>query len=62
VNGRKDALFAVREVDRAVAAARRIYQAAGVGDRFAHRWGEGGHRFYSDLMWPFIQRAVAGRE
>ena len=24
--------------------------------RYAHRWGDGGHRFYADLMWPFIER------
>ncbi|MFW6163471.1 MAG: hypothetical protein ACODAJ_11935 [Planctomycetota bacterium] len=27
-------------------------------DRIAHRWGDGGHRFYADLMWPFIEQAM----
>jgi len=58
VNGRKDRLFPVSEVDRAAEGLRRIYQAAGVPERFAHRWGEGGHRFYSALMWPFIEQAL----
>ena len=31
----------------------------GVPERFAHRYGEGGHRFYADLMWPFICNAIA---
>jgi hypothetical protein len=35
-----------------------IYAAAGVPDRFVHRWGDGGHRFYEDLMWPFIESAI----
>jgi dienelactone hydrolase len=58
VNGRQDALFPVDEVDRAVAKVRRIYTAAGAGGRMSHRYGEGGHRFYKDLMWPFIEQAL----
>ncbi len=57
VNGKKDSLFPVSEVDRAVKELRRIYDVAGVPDRFRHSYGEGGHRFYSDLMWPFIEDA-----
>jgi hypothetical protein len=59
VNGRQDPLFPLSEVDRAVAAVSRIYEAAGVPSRFAHAYGEGGHRFYGDLMWPFIEGAPA---
>lgn len=58
VNGRDDTLFPPEEVERAVAGVQRIYEAAGVPKRFEHRWGEEGHRFYADLMWPFIERAV----
>ena len=61
VNGRLDRLFPVAEVERAAEGVRRIYAAAGVPDRFAHRWGEGGHRFYKALMRPFI-RAAFGLE
>ncbi|MFN2229062.1 MAG: dienelactone hydrolase family protein [Anaerolineae bacterium] len=57
VNGREDALFSVPEVDRAVAGVRRIYRTARADDRFAHRYGDGGHRFYKALMWPFIEQA-----
>ena len=56
VNGRTDALFPLNEVDRAVAGTRRIYNAIGHADRFEHHYGPAGHRFYSDLMWPFISR------
>ena len=54
VNGREDSLFSVTEVDRAVAGARNIYDAIGHSDRFEHHYGPGGHRFYSNLMWPSI--------
>ena len=59
VNGREDTLFPLSEVDRAAEGVRRIYAAAGARDRFAHRYGEGGHRFYKDLMWPFIRQALS---
>ncbi len=58
VNGRKDELFDSEEVERAVAGVRAVYNAAGCPDHFEHCWGAEGHRFYSDLMWPFIERAM----
>jgi len=57
VNGRQDPLFPLEEVDRAVQGLQRIYRAAGAPDRFQHRYGPEGHRFYKDLMWPFIDNA-----
>lgn len=60
VNGRADPLFPLAEVDRAVAGCRRIYAVTGVSGRFEHQYGTGGHRFYKDLMWPFIEPALAG--
>ncbi len=57
VNGRADKLFPVEEVESAAARARELYRAAGAAERFEHRWGDAGHRFYKDLMWPFIERA-----
>jgi len=58
VNGKHDSLFPLHEVDRGVEGVRRIYASAGVPERFVHHYGEGGHRFYKDLMWPFIQNAM----
>jgi len=58
VNGRKDVLHAAEDVERAAARVRTIYEAAGVPTHFEHRWGEQGHRFYSDLMWPFVDAAM----
>ncbi len=54
VNGREDSLFPPDEVDRAVSDVQKIYETAGAADNFKHVYGSGGHRFYSDLMWPFV--------
>ncbi|MFC1718650.1 dienelactone hydrolase family protein [Candidatus Poribacteria bacterium] len=58
VNGKQDPLFPIHEVDRAVEGVGRIYDSAGVPERFAHHYGEGGHRFYRELMWPSIHHAI----
>ncbi len=58
VNGRKDTLFSQAEVERGAEHVRKIYQAAGASDRFEHRWGDEGHRFYKDLMWPFVKATL----
>ena len=61
VNGRDDALHPVHEVDDAAARLAAIYEASetdsgvGAGDRYAHRWGEGGHQFYPDHIWPWVE-------
>jgi len=62
VNGRKDTLFSEQAVEEAAAAVRDVYQAAGCPERFAHRWGPEGHRFYKDLMWPFVLAAMQPNE
>jgi len=54
VSGKEDKLFPPEEVDRAVSRIKKIYDAANAGSQFSHRTGEGGHRFYKALMWPFI--------
>ena len=58
VNGREDALFPLAEVDRAVAGLRAIYEAAGYPGRFVHRYGDGGHRFFPEIMWPFLEGVI----
>ena len=58
VNGDSDALHPVTEVSRAAARLKEIYRVAGAADCYEHRFGRGGHRFYSELMWPWISRAV----
>ncbi len=58
VNGRKDTLFSEEAVEQAAATVRVIYKAAGCPERFKHQWGAEGHRFYKDLMWPFVLGAL----
>lgn len=62
VNGRTDQLFSVAAVERAAADVRAVYEAAGCPERFSHRWGHAGHRFYAALMWPFVQDAMEATE
>jgi len=58
VNGRQDTLHSQAAIERAARDVETIYKAAGHPKRFEHRWGEAGHRFYADLMWPFVLDAV----
>jgi dienelactone hydrolase len=58
VNGRHDGLHSPEDIERSAARAKAIFAAAGCPERFDHRWGEEGHRFYADLMWPFIDEAM----
>ena len=58
VNGRKDKLHSVNDINYAADRVRAIYSAAGVPPRYEHRWGSEGHRFYKDLMWPFVLEAM----
>lgn len=61
VNGRQDPLFANAEIERGAAEVRELFHAAGAPENFQHRWGDGGHRFYQDLMWPFVLAGRTGR-
>jgi len=40
---------------------KKIFSATGVPDHFALRWGQGGHRFYPKLMWPFVEAGLVPR-
>jgi dienelactone hydrolase len=57
VNGLKDKLHSVDDINHAANRVRVIYHAAGATEHYEHRWGSEGHRFYKDLMWPFIKEA-----
>jgi len=59
VNGREDNGRCGSSVDRGAEHVRRIYETAGAGDRFDMKYGHAGHRFYKDLMWPFVRDAMA---
>lgn len=58
VNGRTDSLFSEAAIERATRETKALFQAAGHAERFEHRWGAAGHRFYADLMWPFVMDAL----
>ena len=58
VHGRKDGLHNHPDVEAAMARVRTIYTAAGAKGRFRFQWGEAGHKFYPDIMWPFIESAL----
>jgi len=58
VHGRTDPLFPPQEIEGAIAGLRRIYTAAGALAAFGHEYGPAGHRFYSDLMWPFVMQGL----
>lgn len=59
VHGRKDGLHSFPDVEAAMARVHSIYTAAGASNRFRHEWGAAGHKFYPEIMWPFIESALA---
>ena len=61
VNGRHDGLHPVDEVDHAVSRLKTVYEAGGASERYEHRYGDAGHRFYAHLMWPWIEQIIGKR-
>jgi len=59
VHGKQDGLHHYPAVEAAMARVARVYDRLDQEGRFAHRWGEQGHKFYPELMWPFIENAFA---
>ena len=59
VHRKQDGLHHYPAVEAAMARVARVYDRLDQEGRFAHRWGEQGHKFYPDLMWPFIENAFA---
>ena len=55
VHGRKDGLHSAPDVETAMARVRSIYFAANARTRFRFEWGTGGHKFYPEILWPFIE-------
>lgn len=62
VNGRKDTLFTEADIETGVSAVKAVYMAAGSPQNFDHQWGPEGHRFYANLMWPFVLEALKVKE
>lgn len=55
VHGRKDGLHNLPDVEQAMARVKSIYAAAEASQNFRHQWGDSGHKFYPNIMWPFIE-------
>ena len=60
VHGIKDGLHSKIDVERTTDAIKAIYSDRKASDKMSMRWGKTGHQFYPDIMWPFIQKALAG--
>ena len=56
VHGRKDSLHSSNDVESAMERVQEIYHEVGAANRFRFVWGDEGHKFYPDLMWPFIRK------
>ena len=56
VNGKKDTLHYFSDVEKAMAHVSKIYRATGDTHPFKHEWGEEGHQFYPEIMWPFVEK------
>ncbi len=61
VHGVQDGLHRKFDVEATAALVKKVFSAAGVADHFALRWGQGGHRFYPKLMWPFVEAGLVPR-
>jgi hypothetical protein len=61
VHGRKDGLHSHSDVTAAMNRVRLIYAFANAPKAFRQEWGESGHKFYPDIMWPFIDFALADK-
>lgn len=59
VNGKADPAHPVAEVQHAADQLKSHFTAAGCADHYDHRFGDGGHRFFHDVMWPWIEQAMA---
>lgn len=58
VHGRKDSLHHFPDVGAAMARVQAVYDAANARERFEHKWGSEGHKFYPEIMWPFIKEQL----
>ena len=57
VHGKKDGLHHQPDVEEAVNSVAEIFKAAHVPERVKLKWGPGGHRFYPQIIWPFVEAA-----
>lgn len=58
VHGVDDSLHHRPTVEKVFEKVLKIYQAAGSAKNVFLKWGNQGHRFYPNLMWPFIEQGL----
>ncbi len=58
VHGADDSLHHPPTVEKLAVNIGNIFQAAGVRNHTALKWGSSGHRFYPQKMWPFIKKGL----
>ena len=58
VHGVDDSLHHPPTVEKLAASIGKIFQAAGVPNHTELGWGNSGHRFYPNLMWPFFEKGL----
>ncbi|MAR08589.1 MAG: hypothetical protein CL681_01275 [Blastopirellula sp.] len=58
VHGRTDGLHSQPDVEAAMRRVATVYRAGDAGTHFRFAWGAAGHRFYPEIMWPFIESAL----
>ena len=62
VHGVSDGLHHRPTVDKLGRQLKGIFKAAGAPSHTDLKWGNSGHRFYADKMWPFIDNALAKKK
>jgi hypothetical protein len=62
VHGRKDGSHHHTTVERTAQSVAAIYNEVGFPSRMRLQWGEEGHRFYPQYMWPFAKAAFFPRD
>ena len=58
VHGVRDGLHNKKDVEKTASKIRDIYRGLGSPNHMKMAWGNSGHRFYPDIMWPFIETAI----
>ena len=58
VHGVDDSLHHPPTVEKQAVSIGKIFQAAGVPNHTALKWGNSGHRFYPKKMWPFFEKGL----
>ena len=58
VNGDKDPIFPIESAKKGFEIVKKIYTAAGASENCHHVVGDGGHRFFANLSWPFFEKHI----